>query len=107
MMVKKLVSKILHHYIQSSEVTQILRNNSVLIKNLINENLEMRGGNQISQELSTSIKNGDEKEIWRCILLCIYQIRNNFFHSGITVDYFKSINKLLKNCINLAILEII
>ncbi len=89
------------------ELKKILLTNSILIQNLIQANLTNLKGNNVSLELSNAIIENDDRKTWRLILLCIYQIRNNLFHSGMIFDDFQSINKLLKNCLNLSLIEII
>ncbi len=52
-----------------------------------------------SIELKKGIENENHSEIWKWSMLCIYSIRNEFFHDGKENEYFDKLSKLLHSII--------
>lgn len=80
-----------------------------LLSKLIKMNLVSRYNDNYSQKLDCAIKVNNYEQIWKFAGLCIYQIRNNLFHKGFTVNetVFIMINAFMRDIIRYGMLSVI
>lgn len=93
-------------YPNDNELNQVLADHKNTIVKLKTANL-VHFDENYSQLLESAYANNNQRTVWKYALLCIYQIRNNFFHRGIEYPDIKSVNDLLKDILNIAILNIL
>ncbi len=94
------IEKFTKKYSEFQESHLHLKNNEVVFTMLFeDDHLNKKKTENFSSRLKESINNKDSHNIWKYSLLCIYSIRNEFFHGGEENKQFEKLSKFLDNII--------
>lgn len=89
-------------------VNERLNQNNKLIIELSDMDIVSDYDEKYSLLLKDALSLSDKRQIWKYLLLCIYQIRNELFHKGKQSDFpLDRINLLMTEVIKITILDII
>ena len=91
-------------YSEFPESAQHIQNNNNIFTLLFEENhFNKNKTENFSIKLKEAIDNGNSHNIWKYSLLCVYSIRNEFFHGGEENEEFAKLSKFLDNIVSTAL----